>query len=113
MFHRWYWCLYRDIKYKICFGSIFDCVGIVVYGSGEVNDKEMFACHLTELRLQTSHQEHIAKQAENMTLVLTVLVKAIANFSEKDNEQLQALVKDFQTEALQWRERVDLIRDGT
>lgn len=74
-----------------------------------MNDKEMFACHLTELRLQTLHQEHIAKQAENVALILTLMVRVSVELTDEASASLNKLVKDFQRESLEWRERVSLI----
>lgn len=69
---------------------------------------------LIELRLQTLHQEHIAKQTENVALILTLFCRMFAvDIPKEAHVQLEALVKDFQTEGLQWREQLDLIRDGT
>lgn len=65
--------------------------------------------NLTEMRLQTAHQEHIAKQAENVTLILTLMVRVSVELTDEANESLSKLVKDFQRESIEWRERVELL----
>lgn len=64
--------------------------------------------NLREMRLQTIHQEHIARQSENVALILTVLCRLMPSDIPTDaNVTLASLVKDFQRESMQWREHVE------
>lgn len=65
---------------------------------------------LTEMRLQTAHQEHIARQSENVTLMLTLIVRLFQPKMPKETSTLlEKLLIDFRTEGMQWRERIELL----
>lgn len=65
---------------------------------------------LTEMRLQTAHQEHIARQSENVTLMLTLIVRLFHPKMPKETSALlEKLLIDFKTEGMQWRERIEFL----
>lgn len=65
---------------------------------------------LTEMRLQTAHQEHIARQSENVTLMLTLITRLFQpNMPKETSALLEKLLIDFRTEGMQWRERIELL----
>lgn len=67
--------------------------------------------NLAEQRLQTLHLEHIARQGENITMVLTLFARMSA--PDDAREEITNLLNDFKQEAQQWREQTDYVKvDG-